>query len=363
MIEQPRLTIENCRLRQEHLCEVLKELGADRVILQNQENVQWLTGFRTSPMLSVAAILEKNGECTLHAPNSEPEYHAADKVMSFEAQWLFTMRQDQFSAIADKVSSLPGTTAIEFSASSQHLIKKTFGEVVDVDDALLKLRRFKYSDELKMIERATACTTAMYQRAREIIEPGIIELEVYNELQAEAVRVAGEPLTYLGNDYRSNEPGGSPRNRAAQAGELMILDLGPAYRGYHADNCRTFAVDGNPTEEQLAAHATITKVFNLIVSEVKPGVKCRDIFFESKALLDTYEKDSFFHHLGHGIGLFPHEAPHLNPSWDDYFEVGDVFTVEPGLYNERLSGGIRIEENYLVTESGVQQLTSTPIDL
>ena len=363
MTEQPHLTIENCRLRQERLCETLTGIGADRVILQNQENVQWITGFRTSAMLSVAALLEKNGECTLFAPNSKPDYHAADKVVTFEAQWLFTMRQDQSAAIADKVDSLPGTTAIEFSACGHHFVKKTSGDVVDVDEALLRLRRFKYPDELKMIERATACTAVMYNRAREIIEPGVIELDVYNELHATAVHVAGEPLTYLGNDYRSNEPGGAPRNRAAQAGELMILDLGPAYRGYHADNCRTFAVDGNPSEEQLAAHAIIAKVFDLILGKVKPGVKCRDIFAESKVILDTYENDSFFHHLGHGIGLFPHEAPHLNPSWDDVFEEGDVFTVEPGLYNERLRAGMRIEENYLVTKTGVKQLTSTPINL
>jgi len=363
MTEQPHLTIENCRLRQERLCDTLKELGADRAILQSPENVQWVTGFRTSPMLSVAAILEKNGKCTLFAPNSEPDYHAADQVVPFEAQWLFTMRQDQIGAIAEKVSSLPGTTAVEFSACGPHLVQKASGNVVDIDEAILKLRRFKYPDELKMIERATACTAAMYKRAREIIEPGVVELDVFNELQAAAVHVAGEPLTHLGNDYRSNEPGGAPRNRAAQAGELMILDLGPAYRGYHADNCRTFAVDGNPSEEQLAAHATIAKVFTLITENVKPGVKCRDIFAESKAILDSYEKDSFFHHLGHGIGLFPHEAPHLNPSWGDEFKEGDVFTVEPGLYNDRLRAGIRIEENYLVTPSGVQQLTSTPIDL
>ena len=363
MSEQPRLTIEDCRKRQGLLCEALKNLGAGRVLLCNQENVQWLTGFRGSPMLNVAAILEVGGECTLFAPNSEPDYHAADKVVTFEAQWLFTMRQGQVAAIAEKMGDFPGKTAVEFSSCGPHYLAKISGDPVDVDLELLRLRRYKHPDEMEMITRATACTAAMYGRARQIIRPGISELEVFNALQEVAVEVAGEPLTYLGNDYRSNEPGGPPRSRLAGAGELMILDLGPAYRGYHADNCRTFAVNGNPTEEQLAAHATIAKVFGLITSSVKPGVRCQDIFQEAKAILDTYEKDSFFHHLGHGIGLFPHEAPHLNPSWDDSFEVGDVFTVEPGLYNERLRAGIRIEENYLVTESGVEQLTSTPIDL
>jgi Xaa-Pro dipeptidase len=363
MDTQPRLTIEDCKVRQGLLRQALDKLGADRALLCSRENVQWLTGFRGSPMLDVAAILDVGGECTLFAPNSEPDYHAADRVVPFEAQWLFTMRQDQVAAIAGKMETLPGRTAVEFSCCGPHYLAKVSGDPLDVEGELLRLRRYKHPDEIGMIRRATACTAAMYGRARQIIRPGITELEVFNELQAVAVDVAGEPLTHLGNDYRSNEPGGPPRNRPAGAGELMILDLGPAYRGYHADNCRTFSVDRNPTDEQLAAQGTIANVFEMITAKVKPGVMCQEIFARAKAILDEYEEGSFFHHLGHGIGLFPHEAPHLNPSWDDVFEVGDVFTVEPGLYNVKLRAGIRIEENYLVTATGVEQLTTTPIDL
>ena len=80
-------------------------------------------------------------------------------------------------------------------------------------------------------------------------------------------------------------------------------------------------------------------------------------------MLDGQHGWRFFHHLGHGIGLFPHEAPRLNPNWDDVFEVGDVFTVEPGLYGEDLNAGIRIEHNYLVTEGGLERLSQYPTDL
>ena len=143
----------------------------------------------------------------------------------------------------------------------------------------------------------------------------------------------------------------------------MILDLGPAYRGYYADNCRTFAVDGRPTDEQLTAREVILQVFERVRSSVRPGVSCKALFAETKSLLDEYAPDAFPHHLGHGVGLYPHEAPHLNPNWDDRFEVGDVFTVEPGLYNDALRAGIRIEENYRVTTDGVEQLTTTPTEL
>jgi Xaa-Pro aminopeptidase len=72
----------------------------------------------------------------------------------------------------------------------------------------------------------------------------------------------------------------------------------------------------------------------------------------------------FNHHLGHGIGLFPHEAPHLNPHWNDTFEVGDVFTAEPGLYDEKiLRAGMRIENDYVVTETGVENLCPFGMEL
>ena len=82
-----------------------------------------------------------------------------------------------------------------------------------------------------------------------------------------------------------------------------------------------------------------------------------------KQHLDAFTGARFDHHLGHGIGLFPHEAPHLNSHWDDVFEVGDVFTCEPGLYSNELRGGIRLENDYLVTETGVELLSDFPLEL
>lgn len=358
MTETPQLSIEHCRNRQARLRESLATLQAARAILVSAENVQWLTGFRPHPLMRAVAVLDVDGACMLVAPGTEPAEHAADQVRTYEAQWLCTLRQDQLAAAMQQLPKARCPTAIEFSACGGQVAGLVDGEPVDVDAAIWNLRRRKDEDELQMMLHAIACTEAMYRSAREVIRPGVTELAVFNHLQAVAVETAGEPLTALGNDYQSNSPGGPPRNRAAQAGELMILDLGPAYRGYYADNCRTFAVDGRPTDEQLEAREVILRVFDLVKEEVRPGVSCRQLFHQSKALLDDYQQEAFFHHLGHGVGLYPHEAPHLNPHWDDRFAEGDVFTVEPGLYAEILRAGIRIEENYVVTASGVRQLTS-----
>jgi Xaa-Pro aminopeptidase len=80
-------------------------------------------------------------------------------------------------------------------------------------------------------------------------------------------------------------------------------------------------------------------------------------------MLDGHHGWRFFHHLGHGIGLSSHEAPRLNPNWDESFQVGDVFTLEPGLYGDELQAGLRIEENYLLTAAGPEKLSSFPIAL
>jgi Xaa-Pro dipeptidase len=191
----------------------------------------------------------------------------------------------------------------------------------------------------------------------------MIELDVYNELQAAAVRTLGEPLTYLGQDFQSNARGGAPRNRAAEAGELYILDLGVGFRGYYSDNARTIAVGGAPTAAQQRAWKAVADVFPMIEETLRPGVSCHALFDTVQKNLDAYLPWKFNSHLGHGVGLAPQEGPHLNPYWDDTLEVGEFLAVEPGLYHEDLRSGLRLEQNYLVTESGCELLSPWPLEL
>ncbi len=368
--ELPQLDLDLCRQRQHRLLDLLETAKAEQAILMRPEQVQYFTGFRPHHLMAAAVCVDADG-CLLVAPNKEPARHAAKRVATFKAQWLCTLRQDQERALAKSLKNAlakPAThLAIEGSAGGLVVCKALgvtdLSAVTDIEEKILKLRRCKDPDELAMIRHAIGGTEAMYTRAREIIEPGITELQVFNELQAAAVETIGEPLTGTGNDYQCNSPGGPPRNRAARDGELFVLDLGPAYRGYYADNCRTFAVNTRPSDEQLRAHNAVVSVLDHVAATVKPGMSCAALFTEAKAMLDEYQPDSFCHHLGHGIGLYPHEAPHLNRSWNDTFQEGDIFTAEPGLYNKTLRAGIRIEENYLVTANGVEQLTRFPTDL
>src|SRR6185369_5409246 len=110
--------------------------------------------------------------------------------------------------------------------------------------------------------------------------------EVFSELQAAAVREFGEMTTGTGNDYACAERGGPPRKRNAATGELYILDLGPAFRGYFADNCRTIAVDGQATDVQQRAWEFIVPVFAMVERTVKPGKSCHELYDEAKGMLD-----------------------------------------------------------------------------
>jgi len=370
----PQLSPEFCRRRQRRLLEIMQEDGVGRAIVTKPENVQYLTGFRPHRLMTAMVALDADGTSSLVAPNSEPENAEVDRCVTYEAQKLCTLRQDQELAAAEKLQgsfgrfSQPDSIAIDFAAGDS-LIRnaleiKRDKSVTDIEPDLLRLRRKKDPDELEMIRHAIGCTEAMYARAREIIEPGVSELRVFNELQSAAVEAAGEMILATGNDYQCNSPGGPPRKDVtAGDGELYILDLGPCYRGYYADNCRTFAVNGKPTDEQQSAWQAIVEVPDMVVKTVKPGASAKQLFYDARAKLDKWKKGAFFHHLGHGIGLYPHEAPHLNSNWDDGFQEGDVFTAEPGLYSEELKAGIRLEQDYLVTADGVERLTKFPLEL
>jgi Xaa-Pro aminopeptidase len=358
-----------CRGRQRRVVEHMVQLDLDLVIVTQAEHVQYLAGPRFRSVFQPVAALSREGHLTLVAPQVQPEITAADEVLTYEAQWHSTLRNDQREASTEVLISAlagrpqPRRLGVEFSTFGTVLSSQFEATLFDIEPILYALRRRKDADELALIRKAIAGTERMYERAREIIAPGVTEIQIFNELQATAVDEFGEMLTGTGNDYQCGSRGGPPRNeRPAIEGELYILDLGPAFRGYFADNARTIAVT-EPSDVQHRAWEFIMKAFRHVQLEVRPGKSAQALFSEVQAILDEAPVGIFNHHLGHGIGLFPHEAPHLNPNWDDTFQEGETFTAEPGLYAPELRAGMRIENNYLVTHDGVECLTDFPLEL
>jgi Xaa-Pro aminopeptidase len=314
-----------------------------------------------------ALVLLADGRSILITPNKPCDTAAADDCRSFEANWMGTLRQEQPAALATVVIDAladAGVKRMAFDSSvvaSQVVAARLFSGG-PIDNDIFQLRRAKDPDELELMQTAVRATEAMYARAKQVIAPGVEEVHVFAQLQAAAVEFLGEPLSaLLGNDYAAGVGGGWPRKgRKAEAGELYILDLGPAYRGYYADNARAFAVDGKPTDEQLKAHDDLVACFDVVERLAKPGVRCQTIYDACDQSLKLQRGKGLAHHLGHGVGLSPHEYPHLNPKWDDVLLEGEVFTAEPGIYAKELRGGIRLENQYLVTRDGVRNLLNFP---
>ena len=173
----------------------------------------------------------------------------------------------------------------------------------------------------------------------------------------------GEPIGELGNDFQAGTPGGPPRTRVIERGELMPLDVSVSVRGYRCDLCRTFAIGGEPSPEQLEAARLVERALRYVEENAHVVSSCRQLYEEVRQQLDGILRWQFFHHLGHGIGLSPHEAPRLNPHWNDFLEIGDIFTAEPGLYGEALRAGVRIEHNYWMSFKGLIRLPSYPTSL
>lgn len=367
-MDKPTLSIEMCRKRQQRLISAVEALNVDWVIASRFESIQWLTGWRSAPVYAPIAALKKDGHVILVMPETGLDASAAvDTRIFYTAQKHGTLRDDQRSASASALISAigerPRRIACEFSAFDQYLAEGWKARLWDIEPLLSRLRRNKDPDELAMIDRAITANRAMYEYARQAVRSGVCELELFAELYRVAVTLLGEPPTYFGQDFQCNSRGGPPRVRRAEQGELYILDLGVGYRGYYSDNARTIAVGGNPTSDQLRAWEAVSQVFELIQARVRPGVSCTDVFEEVQKLLDQYQPWVFDHHLGHGIGLAPHEAPHLNPRWNDQFEEGDVIAVEPGLYHVNLRTGVRLEQNYRITADHVELLSDWPLTL
>lgn len=359
--------LEACRGRQRRLLEAVESLEVDLILLTRHESVQWATGARVPSPFEMVAALNREGHVTLALPERQIDVPAAaNERVAYEGKWFSTNRDEQCSAIADAVRpkiKRPKRVACEFETFSPYLCLEWNVPLVEIDAILFDLRRHKDADELRMLARANEANQAMYERAREIVQPGLNELEIYSELHAIAVRTLGEPLTYFGQDFRSGARGGAPRDRRIEAGEIMILDLGVGFRGYYSDNARAIAVGGEPTPAQLRAWQRIAEVFEIVQSIAKSGARCQELFDKANRHLGDYKPWAFNHHLGHGVGLAPHEGPHLNPRWDDTLAEGDFIAVEPGLYHEELRAGIRLEQNYLVKADGVQLLTDWPLEL
>ncbi len=364
-LSSTRLSLEACRQRQARLRDILQDEQLDAALITDVRHIHYLCGYwRCGRVLTPGALLVRaDGEIILINPSAVDEPLAVDRVYPYEASRMGTLiddsRAEMFAVLRPHLADLHTLGFDEAPCSWP----QEAPQLRPLSQALRGLRRAKDPDEVAMLQVGISGCDGAYTRAKELLEADVTEVELYAGMLAAATEAIGEPLTEFGNDFQCGALGSIPRNKRVVPGETAILDVGVVYRGYSSDLCRTFVIGRQPGEAQTAAYERVMEAIRHVEESVRPGVSCRTVFQEVHAMLNGYRGWAFPHHLGHGIGLSAHEAPRLNPDWDDTFEVGDVFTAEPGLYGEDLRAGIRVEHDYLVTEAGVQRLSLFPTGL
>lgn len=239
-------------------------------------------------------------------------------------------------------------------------------EPVDLGTVIRSLRRQKEADEVALLRACMTAGEAGQLRAREVVQPGVSELELFLEVQKAAGQAAGKPVLVYG-DFRAATPsqpvsGGRPTDYVLQRGDLFVLDFSVVINGYRSDFTNTIAV-GEPTAQQRQLYDVARAAMQSGETTLKAGTRARDVFDAvERPIREAGFADFFRHHAGHGIGLAHPEPPILVPESDDFLMAGDVLTLEPGIYIQEI-GGLRIEHNYLITETGYERLSNHAIAL
>ena len=241
--------------------------------------------------------------------------------------------------------------------------------IFDADEAFADLRMLKDAAELAAMREAVRIAEAAIGPALATLVPGqTSERQLAAELVMQLLR-AGSDMPFPFQPHVAAGPGGAsphhaPGDRAIQPGDLVIVDWGASHGQYFSDITRTYVVAGaEPHPDLMAAYAAVLAANAAGRAAVRPGVTGEAVDAAARAAIEAEELGAYFiHRTGHGLGLEVHEEPDMKAGSDVYLEPGMTFTIEPGVYLPGL-GGVRIEDDVVVTERGCESLTTLPREL
>jgi Xaa-Pro dipeptidase len=233
------------------------------------------------------------------------------------------------------------------------------------DDVLSELRIRKDEQELALMRRAAQITERALAAVLSQVRPGLTEREVASLLLVEQLRagadaLAFDPIVVAGPNAAS--PHATPSDRPIGRGETITLDFGAAVGGYAADITRTVVI-GALAPELARVYMTVRAANAAGCAAARPGASAAEIDQAARGVIDAAGYGArFIHRTGHGLGLETHEPPYIVAGSTRLLEPGMVFTVEPGIYLPGL-GGVRIEDDMVVTADGSESLTAFPREL
>jgi Xaa-Pro dipeptidase len=341
--------------------------GVEAAYLTNPVSIASLTGFRTHPFERLMALAVGPDAADLIVPSLELESARAAATGVEVRAWHDG--QDPYALVARALGAAPARLALEKDhlsvAGYERLGAAVHPElVVDATPELRAIRLRKGPDEIERLTEAARLTDLVTERVMDRLVIGQSELEV-SLLIAQAIAEAGagpsfESLVQFGPD--SAQPHLHPSGRRLREGELVLLDFGAAWQGYCADTTR-MAVAGSPDGRQAEVHRVVLEAHDQALDAARPGVTAGQVDEAARAVIrKAGYGELFIHRVGHGLGLEAHEPPSLDPGSDLLLEPGMVITIEPGIYIPGW-GGVRVEDDAVIEESGARLLTQAARDL
>lgn len=352
--------------RRSKLRSLLKKAKHSAMLVSHEPNVRYLTGFTGE-----ASLLLITPTSELMISDSRFETQLQNECPGLEAV-IRTAKSTQAEVVAQVLSERKiRAVAVEGEALSiasfeQFKAKAPSTEFVVTTGLLDQLRMIKDKTEIAALRRAIDIAQRGFQAVQGLFTPDMTELNVAHELEHlmrrhGALRAAFEPIVGVGPQAALPHYRAGPA-RLSEA-PFVLIDWGAVEpSGYHSDLTRVLATSKIPPKlEKL--YRVVFEAQAAAIALMKPGALAKDVDAAArKVIADNGFERYFGHGLGHGIGLEIHEQPRLSPLSNDVLQPGMVITVEPGIYLPHY-GGIRLEDDVLITRDGHEVMTSTPLEM
>ena len=342
----------------------MAEAGIPALIVSDLGSVNWLTGFTGTFGIAVVS-----GDAAQFITDSRYAIQAGEQVKDMPHSWFQSpVNGDEY--LAQKIKEM-GIQRIGFEGASvtyanfERWRDKLAGiELYGAPDLVSDLRMVKNESEIDRVRAACGIADACFEHVQRLIQPGVTEYDINLDIEffirRQGAEIAFPPIVVSGE--RSARPHGKASEKKLEVGDFLTMDFGAKVEGYCSDITRTVVV-GEATDRHREIYNQVLKAEVECINAIKPGVRAADVDTLARTILDEKGLAQYFGHgLGHGLGALVHDAGRMNKTSQNVFEPGQIWTVEPGVYIPGF-GGVRIEDDVLVTENGVETLTKSPKDL
>ncbi|TCS96404.1 M24 family metallopeptidase [Hazenella coriacea] len=251
--------------------------------------------------------------------------------------------------------------------AQHHELQEALGKIATapVSGVIENLRMFKDEEELSLIRKACQIADQTFERIIQEIKPGMRELDVALRLEFIMRDLGASSSSFdiiVASGKRGALPHGTASEKVLEKGDLVTMDFGAWYQGYASDITRTIIL-GQPSEKQKEIYDIVLEAGKRSIAVIRPGITGIEADAAARDYITEHGYGEYFgHSTGHGLGLEVHELPRLSVKGEEELKPGMVVTVEPGIYLSEL-GGVRIEDDVVVTEDGCEVLTHCTKDL